>query len=120
MAQKRGGAERMIDQDPMFWKRATWILAGGMAIMGGLVNWVGRVRRGKTQPTNIIELVGEVLTSGFVGVGVFMALNAYDQPVGLCAAGAGIGGHMATRLLYFIEEAIKQKIEHLKGCRHDH
>ena len=94
----------MPEKDPTTWTAATWLLALGMAFGGGIVNWYAKVRRGHTRAFNIIELIGEIFTSGFVGLGVFMLLAAFEQPVGVCAA-AGVGGHMATRLLFAIERA---------------
>ena len=52
-----------------------------------------------------------MFTSGFVGIGVFMALDGFGQPASLCAAGAGIGGHMAARLLFILERLIEQKLK---------
>lgn len=103
----------MPEKDPTTWSAATWALAIGMAFGGGAVNWYSRVKRGHTRAFNIVELIGEVFTSGFVGVAVFMALSAVDQPVGICAAAAGIGGHMATRLLFAVERMIESRIDGL-------
>lgn len=105
------GENKVPEKDPTTWSAATWLLALGMAFGGGAVNWYAKVKRGHTRAFNIIELVGEIFTSGFVGLGVFMLLAAVDQPVGVCAAAAGVGGHMATRLLFAIERAIEAKLE---------
>lgn len=94
----------MPEKDPTNWGIAVWVLATGMSVAGGLVNWYARVKSGHTRAFNVLELLGEIFTSGFVGVGVFMALQAIDQPLGICAASAGIGGHMSTRLLLLIEK----------------
>lgn len=77
------------------------------------MNWYAKVKRGHTRAFNIIELIGEIFTSGFVGLGVFMLLAAIDQPVGICAAAAGVGGHMATRLLFAIERAVEARLDNL-------
>lgn len=103
----------MPEKDPTTWSMATWLLALGMAFGGGIVNWYARIKRGHTRAFNIIELIGEIFTSGFVGIGVFMLLAAWDQPMGLCAASAGIGGHMATRLLFAVERSIESKLDAL-------
>jgi hypothetical protein len=103
----------MLDKDPTVWGLNTWLLALGMASAGGVINWLARIKKGKTRPFNIIELLGEVFTSGFIGVGVFMAMNSFDQPIGLCAAAAGIGGHMATRLLFIIEKTLENKMNQI-------
>ena len=103
----------MPEKDPTTWTAATWVLALGMAFGGGVVNWYAKVKRGHTRAFNIIELIGEIFTSGFVGLGVFMLLAALDQPVGICAAASGVGGHMATRLLYAIERAVEARLDNL-------
>ena len=103
----------MPEKDPTTWTAATWVLALGMAFGGGVVNWYAKVKRGHTRAFNIIELIGEIFTSGFVGLGVFMLLAALDQPVGICAAASGVGGHMATRLLFAIECAVEARLDNL-------
>jgi len=100
----------MIEKDPTAWSAATWLLALGMAIGGGAVNWYAKVKQGHTRAFNVVELIGEIFTSGFVGLGVFMLLAAIDQPMGVCAAAAGVGGHMATRLLFAVERAIERRL----------
>lgn len=106
--------EDMPDKDPTTWTMATWSLGFLMASAGGLVNWYGRVKSGHARACNLFELIGEILTSGFVGIIVFMTLQSFDQPVGLCAAFAGVGGHMATRLLFAIEKVIESRLESIK------
>lgn len=103
----------MHDKDPTSWAIATWLLAIGMAAGGGIVNWYANVRRGRTRVFNVVELIGEIFTSGFVGLGVFMFLAALDQPIGVCAAASGIGGHMATRLLFAVERAVEARLDRL-------
>lgn len=105
----------MPEKDPTTWTLATWSLGFIMASAGGLVNWYGRVKSGHTRACNFIELIGEILTSGFVGIVVFMTLQAFEQPVGLCAAFAGVGGHMATRLLFAVERVIESRLDEIKG-----
>ncbi len=104
----------MLEKDPTTWSQSTWILAISMAASGGIINWLGRIREGHTRAFNIMELFGNIFTSGFVGVGVFMAAESLDQPIGLCAAAAGIGGHMAARLLFAVEKLLEKKITDLE------
>lgn len=103
----------MPEKDPTTWNAATWLLALGMAFGGGIVNWYARVKRGHTRAFNIVELIGEIFTSGFVGLGVFMIFAGFDDPVGICAAASGVGGHMATRLLFAVERMIEARIDNL-------
>jgi hypothetical protein len=105
----------MPDKDPANWSSATWALALLMPLGGGFINWYARVKTGHTRAFNILELLGEIFTSGFVGLWVFMLLASYDQPAGLCAAASGVSGHMATRLLFLIERAAEQKFGKMIG-----
>ena len=98
-------------RDPTNWSWAVWLLAITMSIAGGFINWYSRIKKGNIKVFNLVELLGEIFTSGFVGIGVFMALEAMNQPLGICAALAGIGGHMATRLLFTIERVVEAKID---------
>lgn len=75
------------------------------------MNWYSKIKQGHTRVFNVVELVGEMFTAGFVGLGVFMLLDGIGQPIGICAAAAGVGGHMATRLLFSIERAIESRIK---------
>lgn len=102
-------------KDPTNWTLGTWFLALGMAFGGGFVNWYAKVKAGHTRAFNMIELIGEIFISGFVGLLVFMALDAWEQPIGLCAAAAGVSGHMATRLLFALERAIERQLDSIGG-----
>lgn len=103
----------MPDKDPANWNLITWVLALAMPFGGGLINWYARVKAGHAKVFSVAEMIGEVFTSGFVGLTVFMALSSWDQPTGLCAAAAGISGHMATRLLFALERAVERRLEKL-------
>jgi len=104
----------MPEKDPTTWTQGIWILATAMAIGGGIVNWYSRVRQGNVRVFNIIELFGEIFASGLVGLGTFMGLAGMEQSLGICAAGAGIAGHMGTRLLFAIERALESRITKLE------
>jgi hypothetical protein len=99
----------MPEKDPTNWGISIWLLAVGMSCAGGLVNWYARIKQGYARAFNIVELIGEIFTSAFVGLGVFMAVQSLDQPIGLSAALAGVGGHMATRLLFAFEKWIENR-----------
>jgi hypothetical protein len=98
------------ESDPTTWPAITWIIALAMALSGGMINWLGQSKKIKAGQFSIFELFGELFTSGFVGVGLFMFVDSLHQPLGLSAACAGIGGHMATRFLFLIERRIEAKL----------
>jgi hypothetical protein len=99
-----------MQNDPTTWPVITWIIALTMALSGGLINWFGQSKKFIAGQFSIFELFGELFTSGFVGVGLFMFLDSINQPMGLCAAAAGVGGHMATRFLFLVERRIEKKL----------
>lgn len=100
-------------RDPTVWPWTVWLLGLGMSLAGGFINWYSRVRAGNIASFNLIELIGELFTSGAVGIGVFMALESWDQPLGICAALAGVGGHMSTRLLFAVGRVIESRANDL-------
>jgi hypothetical protein len=100
----------MTESDPTTWPIVTWMLALVMALSGGFINYLSRSRHVEQKNFNFFELFGELFTSGFVGVGIFMLSDSLSQPMGLSAALAGIGGHMATRFLFLIEGVIESKL----------
>ena len=105
----------MPEKDPANWALSTWILALSMAMGGGVINWYAKLRSGHVRVFNFIELIGEIFTSGFVGLGMFMLLDSWDQPAGMCAAAAGVSGHMATRLLFAVERAVERQLDAFSG-----
>lgn len=98
-------------KDPTNWGWAIWVLAIGMSVAGGIINWYSKIRAGHTKAFSAMEFVVEIFTSGFIGLAVFMGLDSFGEPLGLCAALAGVGGHMSTRLLFPIENATLSKIK---------
>ena len=103
--------------NPIDWNYSTWLLAIAMAVGGGLINWLAHVKNTENHVFSIFELMGELFTSAFIGVGVFMVAQALNQEIAICAALAGVGGHMATRLLFLIERVITGKFD--KENHHD-
>jgi polyferredoxin len=100
----------MPEKDPQNWALATWMLGVGAALAGGFVNWYSKVKAGHVRLFNFVELVGEIATSGIVGLGVFMLLAVYGHPAGVCAVMAGVGGHMGTRLLFLFEKFLENRL----------
>lgn len=100
----------MPEKDPTNWTIATWYLASGMGVAGGFINWYGKVKAGHTRAFNIAELFGEMLISGVVGLGSYMAGDGLSLPPSLCAVAAGVGGHMGTRLVFLVEQMATKRL----------
>ena len=99
----------MPEKDPTNWSAAVWSLGFVMAALGGAVNHLSSYN--KNVGINWVRFLIDVITSGFVGLCAFMALSAFDVPIGVCGAAAGVCGHMSTWLLFLIERKIIEKIE---------
>lgn len=106
--------------NPSEWGGFTWLLAVGMPAFGGIVNWYSRIKKGRSRSFNLVELVGEIFTSGFVGLTVFMILRSYDYSEGISAAIGSYCGHMGTRFLFAIEGIIESRIEALSKNEAEH
>jgi len=105
-------------KDPENWSIFTWALVTAMCIFGSISSWYKRVQEGHPRAMNLVELAGEMATSGLMGFVGFVMSNWYFDSVGLSAAAAGMCAHFATRLLYqaegLIDLAGKKVAERLK------
>lgn len=101
----------MPEKDPTTWTYATWLLAISAAFGGGFINWYSKVRAGHTRSVNVVELIGEMVVSGIVGLGAYMTADGFSLPPSFCAVAAGVGGHMGTRLLFLVEQWATKKME---------
>lgn len=75
----------------------------GVALLGGLVSWSARVRKGEAQAWNLAQLIGELSTSAFAGLIAFWICEWSGAPSLLGAALIGIAGHMGTRAISAFE-----------------
>lgn len=82
-------------------KQYGFILA--TALLGGLVSWSARVRKGEAQAWNLMQLIGELATSAFAGLLAFWLCEWSATPALLTAPLAGIAGYMGTRALQTFE-----------------
>lgn len=105
----------MPDKDPTTWAIGTWLLAIGMGFSGGAVNLWARMKNRHPKAFSIFEVIGELFTSGFVGVGTFMVAFSLDASPVVAAGAAGIGGHMGTRLLFSLERAAEARLKAMVG-----
>jgi hypothetical protein len=104
------------DKDPSAWTIATWLLALGMGFSGGVVHWWARMKSRKPRVFSLMELVGEIFTSGFVGVwGVHgPECSGTSQPA-CVRQPAGSAGHMGARLLFVLERAAEARLKAYLG-----
>lgn len=104
----------MPDKDPTTYSWITYAWVAGLSMLGGFVNFAAKCRAGKARPFNLIELVGELITSGFAGVITFFLCEAAGIGQLASAPLIGIAGHMGTRALFLMERWAETKFGGMK------
>jgi predicted CDP-diglyceride synthetase/phosphatidate cytidylyltransferase len=100
-----------LNKDPTSYSLLTYGWVIGLSVTGGLVSFLRKVREGVARPFNVIELIGEIVTSGFVGVLTFWLCEASQIDALLTAFMVGISGHMGSRLIFQFEKTIEHKLK---------
>jgi hypothetical protein len=88
-----------------------WMLA--ISMMGGAVNFYQKVKSGKARVINVTELIGEMVTSAFVGIVCFWICKSYGVNEYATAAGVAISGHMGARAIFLAEQWIEERAKKL-------
>lgn len=91
-----------------------------LALWGGTVNYISRVRRGDPKRFSLVELIGEWSISGFVGVVTIYICLEMEFSVYLTGAVVAIAGHMGGRAIFCLEHWVVQKIPGLHAPSHSH
>lgn len=94
----------MPEKDPTNygWLTYAWVLL--LAAFGGTVNFARKLREGAVRAFNFTEFVGEIITSGFVGLLTFWLCEWQDLNPLLSAVLIGISGHMGSRAIFGMEK----------------
>ena len=80
-----------------------------LAIWGGTVNYISRVRRNKNVKFSFVELIGEWTISAFAGIMTALICQEMGFSLMLTSALAGISGHMGGRAIYMMEQFVFKK-----------
>ena len=99
-----------VSKRPLDYPLMEYGLILGVAMVGGFVAWVSRVRRGEAHLSGLLGLIGEMVTSAFAGLITFWLCEYASAPSLLTAALAGIAGHMGPRAIFIIEEGLARKM----------
>jgi hypothetical protein len=78
-----------------------WVFA--LAILGGVVSFMRKLQDGHTRVFNLIEFIGEIVTSAFAGVITFWMCEHSGLSPLVTAAFVGISGHMGSRAIFMAE-----------------
>lgn len=93
----------MPEKDPTNYSLVTYSWVAVLAMWGGIVSFMRKYREGVVRPFNFTELIGELMTSAFIGILTFWLCEWSGTPPLLSAALIGISGHMGSRAIYRME-----------------
>lgn len=99
----------MPEKDPTNYPMIMYVWVVALAAWGGVVNYISKVRSGAARRFNFAELLGEIVTSGFVGVLVFWICEYYQVPPLASAPIIGIAGHYGARTIWVIERFLERR-----------
>ena len=89
-----------------------YLVMGLMAVWGGFVNHLGRLRRGEVDLVKRYqELFIDIATSGFSGLVIGLPLLGAGVDPLLCFAASGIGGHAGARLIFLLERLLLNRVD---------
>jgi hypothetical protein len=91
-------------KDPLSYPLKQYGLMLVTALLGGLVSWIAKIRKGEAKPWALSQLVGELTTSAFAGLIAFWLCEWANAPDALTPALVGIAGHMGTRAVTAFED----------------
>lgn len=95
----------MIEKDPFTYPLITYIWVLGLAVVGGIVGHLNRMRKFRLGAFLI-----DIISSGFIGLLTFWLCEASDFSQYMTAALVGISGHMGSRAWFELENALRSKL----------
>lgn len=98
----------MIEKDPLSYQVLTYLWVIALSAWGGIASYIRRIKRGAE--FSLIELIGELFISGFVGILTFFLCEYTQINQILTAAFVGISGHMGSRAIYVIEKFLIKRL----------
>lgn len=99
--------------DPNNYNLLTYLWMLFIASWGGAVNYIGRVKRGLVTRFSFLELLGELIISGFSGVLTFWLCESMQVDPLITAACVGIAGHAGGRTVCFLEQIMVNRLERI-------
>lgn len=99
----------MPDKDPTTYGLLTYAWVIGLSSWAGAVNFMRKLRSGHARAFNLVELVGEIMTSALAGLVTFWLAERAGMDGLTSAALIAIAGHMGSRALFRIEKWLERK-----------
>jgi hypothetical protein len=99
----------VVTKDPLSYPLKQYAFMLGTALLGGLVSWYAKVRKGDIMPWSVSHLIGELSTSAFAGLIAFWVCEGLGFAPLVTASLVGIAGHMGTRAIQAFEDFAKAR-----------
>lgn len=99
----------IVDKDPLNYPLKQYGFMLGVALFGGVVSWLAKVKKGQLYAWNVMHLVGELATSAFAGLLAFWLCQASGLALSWTVPLVGIAGHMGTRAISEIELMVAKR-----------
>lgn len=99
-------------KDPASYGLLTYAWVVGLSILGGVVSFTRKLRDGNARAFNVIELIGEICTSGFAGLLTFWLTQAAGFNPLVSAVMIGVAGHMGSRAMFLLEKWFEGRFPH--------
>lgn len=103
------------DKDPLDYSLRQYGAILAVALIGGFVSWLAKVRAGTLRGFNVLHLIGELATSAFAGLMMFWVCEWAGAPKLLTICLVGIFGHMGTRGIALLESWAEKRFGDLAG-----
>lgn len=97
-------------KQPLSYSLREYAMILGTSLLGGLVSWYAKVRRGEVSVYKISQLVGELCTSAFAGLIAFWICEWAGMAPLLTAALVAISGHAGATAIQWFERFAESKL----------
>ncbi|MDD2885284.1 MAG: phage holin family protein [Dechloromonas sp.] len=92
-----------MHKDPLSYELITYVWVIVLSLWGGVSGYVRKMKLGLISRFSFVELIGEIVLSGFVGVVTFWLCEWSGINPLLSAALIGISSHMGSRAIFMME-----------------
>lgn len=97
-------------KSPLSYDASVYLYVLGISALAGIVNYIGKINQGRSKLFCIWELIGEVITSVFVGIMTFYICEAAKIDQLYSAALIGLTSHMGTRAIILGQRFFAKKL----------
>lgn len=98
-----------MEKDPTSYGWITYAWVIGLSAIGGFVGFMRKLQLGHARAFNIVEFLGELVTSAFAGIITFWLCESANINPLVSAALVGISGHAGSRAIFAIESWAQKK-----------